>query len=432
MLSGVRPRDTSQLDAANRAGTSRAMRAVVSVAGGLIVLPGLDRRIWLLTFVRFVVTAGFAVVMPFLAMHLAVDRHVPLLSIGALWAISSGVSAALQWVAGHLADRLGRQRVLLTGMFLRSINLALLGYAVDSHASFTVIGIFAVLNGALRAFYDPIAWAIVAALSRGEDRVAAFSVHRIGSSLGWVAGPLLATIASEAHYGTMFYVCAPLTLLAPVAAIFIGEIESGEARRAPSPVDALAFLSDPRFVRFLFATFAFFLLQTQMYHMLSVYAAKHLGLTRGEVGSLFTINAVLVVLLQLPTVRIIAHLGHVRTLVIGSVTYAIAFIACGLATGYIGLVAAVALITLCEILTAPAQQARMTHLAPGDRLGGYSGAFGLFQGAAQALGPVLGIFLLETLDPRGAWFALAFFGPIAAWLYRTPEKSRPDPSHAKA
>jgi MFS family permease len=429
MLSAVKPLNGDERDAANTASTSRAMKAVVSIAGGLIVLPGLDRRIWTLTFVRFVVTAGFAVVMPFLAMHLAVDRHVPLLRIGALWAISSGVSAALQWVAGHLADRLGRQRVLVSGMVLRSINLALLGYAVGNHASFVVIGVLAVCNGALRAFYDPIAWAIVADVSPREDRVAAFSVHRIGSSLGWVAGPLFATIASDAQYGTMFYVCAPLTLLAPIAALFIGNTEKVETRRAPGPFDALAFVSDPQFVRFLFATFAFFLLQTQMYHLLSVYAAKHIGLSRGQVGSLFTINAVLVVLLQLPTVRIIAYLGHVRTLVIGSVTYAAAFIACGLATGYAGLVTAVVLITLCEILTAPAQHARMTRLAPSDRLGGYSGAFGLFQGAAQALGPVLGVFLLEAVSPRGAWFALAFFGPIAAWLYRAPEKGPVESSH---
>ena len=34
--------------------------------------PALDRRIWILAAARVIVTAGFAAVMPFLAMHLAV------------------------------------------------------------------------------------------------------------------------------------------------------------------------------------------------------------------------------------------------------------------------------------------------------------------------------------------------------------------------
>jgi hypothetical protein len=37
----------------------------------------LDRRVWVLAVARLVVTAGYSMVMPFLAMHLAVERHVP-------------------------------------------------------------------------------------------------------------------------------------------------------------------------------------------------------------------------------------------------------------------------------------------------------------------------------------------------------------------
>ena len=90
----------------------------------------LDRRIWLLAVARFVVTAGFAAVMPFLAIHLAVERHFPILRIGLLWTVVGLVSASMQWVAGQVTDRLGRRRVLLAAMVLRSVNLAALGWAI--------------------------------------------------------------------------------------------------------------------------------------------------------------------------------------------------------------------------------------------------------------------------------------------------------------
>lgn len=385
----------------------------------VLQIPDLDVRIWLLAAVRFVVTAGFAVVMPFLAMHLAVDRGVSVLRIGGLWAMSSAGCAAMQWLAGHLADRLGRRPVLVMGMFVRSVNLAALGYAIGQNASFPVIGLLAVSNGALRGFYDPVAWAVVASLCAREERVAAFSLHRVGSSLGWVAGPLVATLAASANFSTLFYIAAPFTLLAPALALFIPETRPERPRQTPKVFDMLAFAGDAVFLRFLVASLAYFMLQTQMYHMLSVFAAKYLHLGRAQVGTLFTLNAILVVLLQLPAVRLISRWGQRKALVIGSLGYLISFAACGLAWNHLSLLACVALITLCEILTAPAQQARVTALAPPDQVSRYTGAFGLFQGAAQTVGPVLGVFLLETVSPRGAWFALATLGLAAALLYRT-------------
>ena len=396
----------------------------------VIQIPALDARIWLLAAVRFVVTAGFAVVMPFLAMHLVVDRGISVLRIGGLWAMSSAGCAAMQWIAGHLADRIGRRPVLVAGMIVRSANLALLGYAIGQSASFGVIGFLAILNGALRGFYDPVAWAVVASLASREERVAAFSLHRVGSSLGWVAGPLVATLAASAEFSTLFYVCAPFTLLAPLLAMFIPETRPEQPRKTPSLFDILAFGGDPIFVRFLFASFAYFMLQTQMYHMMSVYAAKYVGLGRAQVGTLFTLNAILVVVLQLPAVQWIRKLGTAKTLVFGSLGYMVAFAACGLAFNHVSLLACVGLITLCEIMTAPAQQAQVTALAPPDKVARYTGIFGLFQGAAQTIGPVLGVFLLETVSPRGAWFVLATLGVAAALLYRTAKvgtKTLPPP-----
>jgi MFS family permease len=184
-----------------------------AVAPLLLSFPDLDRRVWVLAVARLIVTAGFSAVMPFLAMHLAVERGVPLLRIGALWTVVGLSGAAMQWVAGRVAETIGQRPILITAMVVRSVNLALLGYAINAHAPFWVIGALCVVNGASRAFYDPIASAVVAQLSSADERVAAFSLHRVGSSLGWAAGPLLATMASDVPYGILFYIGAPLTLI---------------------------------------------------------------------------------------------------------------------------------------------------------------------------------------------------------------------------
>jgi MFS family permease len=380
--------------------------------------PRLDRRIWLLTAARFVVTAGFAAVMPFLAIHLAVERHIPILRIGILWTTVGFVSATMQWVAGQITDRLGRRRVLLAAMVLRSINLAALGWAIGAHASLPVIGFFCIVNGAMRAFYDPAAAAVVASLSTRDDRVTAFSLHRVGSSLGWAAGPLCVTFASEAAYSAIFYIAAPITLLAAGAVALIPETGPLETGRKARLGDIGRYLRDRRFARFLLATLPFFVLQTQMYHILPIYAAKHLGLDRTQVGSLFVANGILVVLLQLPAVQIIQRIGTAGALVAGSFGYVLAYCGVGLASGYLSLLLCVLLASLCEIVAVPAHQARLTGLAPMDQVAGYAGLGGLVQGLAQTSGPIIGSALIDLLPPAMGWGVLAVFGIVAAFGFR--------------
>jgi MFS family permease len=380
--------------------------------------PELDRRIWVLAATRFVVTAGFAAVMPFLALHLAVDRHFAILRIGFLWTAVGLVSASMQWLAGQITDRLGRRRVLLVAMVVRSVNLALLGWAIGTRASFATIGALCILNGAMRAFYDPAASALVAALCSRDKRVAAFSLHRVGSSLGWAAGPLAITFAPEAAYSTIFYVAAPITLVAAVAVARLPE--TGTVLRRPRLrwSQLAEFRQDRKFVRFLMATLPFFVLQTQMYHMLPLYSAKYLGLDRTQVGSLFVVNGILVVLVQLPAVGFIRRVGTAGALVVGSLGYVVAFMGVGLATGYLSLLSCVVLATLCEIAAVPAHQARTTALAPIDNVAGYVGLGGLVQGLAQTCGPIVGSCLIELASPTLGWMLMALLGVAAAAGFR--------------
>jgi MFS family permease len=404
----------------------RRVTIPAAIAPLLLEFPDLDMRIWVLAIARVIVTASFALVMPFLAMHLAVERHVSVLQIGYLWTVVGLVSALVQWLAGQLAGRTGYRRLLLSTMLLRSVNLAALGYAIGARAGFPVIGALCVVNGAMRALYDPVASAYVTAISGPKERVAAFSLFRVGSSLGWALGPLAATLASGLSYSTLFYASAPLTVLAALAVSRIGDPPKGETTSTPTSKarlrDLVSFRHDATFVRFLWATFVFYVMQTQMYHIMAIYAAKYVGLDRAQVATLFTLNGIMVVLIQLPAVRFIRKVGMRKALVAGSLGYFLSYAVCGFANGYFPLVACVALATLCEIFAVPAQQSAVTGMAPPGRVATYAGLFGVAQGAAQTIGPMLGTLLIELLDPHLAWLLLASLGVIAAWGYR-PRKS---------
>jgi predicted MFS family arabinose efflux permease len=385
----------------------------------------LDRRVWFLAFARLVVMFGFFMVLPFLGVHLTVERGVPAVLVGLIWTVAGVAGAATQWLAGELCDRVGRRPLMLSAMMLRAGNLAGLGYAIAADSSLWLIGGLVVANNMLRAFFDPVANALVADLVPAEQRVAAYSLQRVGINIGTAAGPALAgTLASRfgVSYAHLFYGSVPFTLL---AAFLVARIEMPRAETLPHPPswrELLAFRGDRPFVRFLLATVAFYLLQAQIYQTLSIYAARVLKLNLAQIGTFFTVNGLLVVFLQLPAVAFIRRVGTRGALVVGCLGYAASYAAVGLTRGYASILVCVACVTLAEIITAPAQQTTVTTLAPLGRVGAYSGLYGLCQIMGQAGGPLVGTAALDVLPPRAAWFLLALFGVAAAATYRTTDR----------
>ena len=385
----------------------------------------LDRRIFILAAARLVVTLGFAAVLPYLGVTLHEERGVPAHVIGMIWTAAGLAGAAMQWVAGEVADRVGRRPVLLGAMVLRTANLTALGYEILHRGSIGAIATLCILNGVLRAFFDPVASAMVADLAHGERRIAAFSLQRIGVNIGWALGTMALGFTRALHvsFGELFYVSAAVTVLAAAAASAISETSGsgGGTTSVRTPfrfADLVAHRHDRRFMRFLLATLFFFLLQAQLYATLSLYAADHLHLGLVEVSHFYTENGWMVVVLQLPAFYCIRRVRTHGVLVAGALAYALGYALCGLATSELHLLGCVALVTLAEILSAPAQQAAATSMAPAKRIGAYAGLFGLAQALGQSLGPLAGTSLLDILPDRLTWPLLAMFGVAAALLYR--------------
>ena len=391
----------------------------------------LDRRIFILALARLIVTLGFAAVLPYLGVTLHQERGVPAHTVGLIWTVAGLIGATMQWVAGEVTDRVGRRRVLLGAMVLRTLNLAALGYEILHQGPVMVIAALIVLNAVLRAFFDPVASAMVADLTTGESRIAAFSLQRIGVNIGWVAGTSSLALTAVFHipFGQLFYASAVVTLVATVAAATISETGTHH-RREPRPMrlsDLTHYRHDHRFMVFLLGTFFFFLLQAQLYATLSLYAANHLHLGLVSISHLYSLNGLMVVLLQIPAFHFIRRTGTQRVLVIGACAYALSYALCGAATREGHLLICVGAITIAEIITAPAQQAAATGMAPAQRMGAYAGMFGLAQSLGQSLGPLVGTTLLDALPDRLTWPLLALFGITAALLYRRDH--RPAPAH---
>lgn len=162
-------------------------------------------------------------------------------AIGATGAAYTAGMVAFFLVAGIVADRVGRRRVMLLGDALRAVVLATIGALALGHAlTLELLVALVFVQGAGDALYLPASHALVSDILPAEELMAAngfeFSLRPL---VGRIVGPLVgAGIVAAVGAGAGFLVDAATFAIsfACVAAIRVRETVHGGEQR-PSPLD---------------------------------------------------------------------------------------------------------------------------------------------------------------------------------------------------
>ncbi|HTE52202.1 MAG TPA: MFS transporter [Kofleriaceae bacterium] len=390
---------------------------------------GLDRRIWTLAVVRAVNTMGLSLVMAFMGLYLVTQRGVSGAGYGGIYFVANVCQALANSYTGHLSDRVGRRRLMVAALASRGAVIALLGGLVLARAPIAVLAVVLVVSASLRGGFEPVASAVVADVAPADKRVAAFGLQRMGVNVGWLIGPSLGgLLASQIDFGFIFFVAVPPILISSVVVARMSEprVESAAARAASEslmPTPAALSETSPRprgeITLLLVGAMLFSVVQVQLFSTFSIYAKSEVGLPEQQIGLLYAVNGLAVVLLQVPAVALISRFSHERALVAGPLIYVFAFLGMGLATGPFTLGAAVLLTTIGEVVVAPAQQATVAELGDPTRLGRAYGVFGTMQMLGVALAPLAGGLAYDHLRDRPLlmWGCLAALPALLIGVY---------------
>jgi MFS family permease len=387
----------------------------------------LDRRIWVLAAVRAVNTMGLALVMAFMAIYLVDRRGASGSLYGLIYLVANLCQSLAQGYAGELSDRTGRRALMTASLVIRAAVLCGLGVQVLHDAPIWSIALTLVVSATLRGGFEPVAYALAADVARPGERVATFGLQRMGTNLGWAIGPAMGGFLSLVMpYGQVFFVAAAVILVAaiPVARLVdpIHERGGGDPDAKVSLREALAeSLARPDAAVLLGCAFLWALVHVQLFSTMSIYAASELELSNGDIGLIYTVNGIAVLLLQIPAVGLIQRGGFATALVGGSLLYMVAFVGVGAAAGFVGLAVAVLLITCGEVLVAPAHQAAAAEVGDPRRMGRAFGLLGTMQMLGVSVAPLIGGVIYDHLRHHhlAMWSALAVFAALMAAGYAT-------------
>ncbi len=393
---------------------------------------GFDKRIYILGFGWLVTAIGFAMVIPFLSIYFHQEMGMTMSAIGLFFGVTAVLRAIPQPMAGWLSDKFGRVRLMGWSQVLRALTFAGVAYAMYKGAGFWTIGSIIGLNYIFGSVLHPAANAMVADIVKKEERVPAFAFLRITGNLGWAIGPAMGGFIAHVSYASLFFVSGLLALLSGlVFMVFLRDV------KARQPVDTNSFkfsdIFNVRKDRLLFQhcliSFILFLAVAQFISTLSVYSTDVIGVNKAELGTLYAINGLIVVIFQFFISAAFRKWKLTNQLVLGAINYAIIYFLLVFAGNMSHLVIFIIVMTFGEMIVSPPSVTIVANLSPAGSYGRYMGVFGMFQMAGWSLGPTLGgkLFDLFGYNTSHLWFVISGMSLIAAILYmRLGRKLDPD------
>jgi predicted MFS family arabinose efflux permease len=359
---------------------------------------------------RAINTAGMSLVMSFLAVHVVTDRGYDAWMYGACALLANVAQSMTAAWAGELSDRIGRRALITGSLMVRSGVILLLGVQILYEAPLWSLALNFVASSALRGCFEPVAYALVSDVVRPEQRIAAFGVQRMGTNAGWAFGPALGGLLAQwMPYGRVFFISAAGLLVAAWITLDVPESRRGaEHLERVRLRDALRdALHEPVLLTLLIGSFLFSLIHTQMFSTLAIYGSEVLALSKRDIGLLYMVNGVGVVLLQFSAIRVIERIGLHRALILSALGYVVGDLLFGAAVGYWTAALAIAAVTVSEVVFAPAHQTAAAEISDPERRGRTFGVVAFAQNLGVACAPLLGGVLLDTLEPRYLWVVIA-------------------------
>jgi len=399
-----------------------------------------DRRLFHLFIGRVLSSTGFSVTLPFLSLYLHDTRGIPMTAIGGMFFLSALAGASAQLFGGEWADRYGRKSILVIAQAGRSVVFLAMGAAALFHAGFGVFVVLSCVSAFFGRLYEPPSGAMIADITVGDQRKEAFGILRIGSNVGFAVGPAIGGFLAALSYATLFF-CSALILVvsALLLAFRIRESLPRDRRRGHEagigddlPPRAarkyvrdrlrhgldiesiLATLRDHRFLRHSLACLLFFTVMGQLMATFSVFAVDWAGLSKLQLGWIYSLNGTMVTLLQFPVVRFLSPYRMTTSLIAGSVILSGGYVMMGFVGGMGPLAVAMAIVTIGEIIATPAAMNLSASFATEETRGRYMGVHGLFSSFGWSLGPLIGGILLDGAHGV-AWIPWSVIGLLGAF-----------------
>lgn len=388
-------------------------------------LGALPRDVWIIFTANLINRAG-TMVLPFLVLYLT--RSLGFSAGRAASVVTAyGIGSLIVGpISGRLSDRMGPIAILEGSLFLSGLLVMLIPLAGGYVSILLLVFAWATTAEAFR----PASMSLLTGLAGPGHSRLAVSVMRLAINLGLSVGPAVGGFLAMYSFPALFIVDGITSLLAglvlvlsqgrrpvaepasPVATTTAGALEGAGA----TSIGRLGMLSDRRLIYFLLALLPAIMVFFQLQTAVPLYIVHYLRMPEAAYGLMFTLNTMMVILIEVPLSSATSHWPHRMTLPLGAFLVGAGFGSMGLARTYLGLAVSVVIWTFGEMILLPTASAYVVDISPSARRGEYLGLYTMSFSLAFTVAPWLGATALEALGPGVLWGCAFALGCLSAAL----------------
>ena len=377
-----------------------------------------SKNFWLLMVASFIDMLGGSLIFPFFSLYLTQKFNVGMTEVGTMflvWALTSGIIG--NTIGGALADKFGRKANIIFGLIASAASALLMVLINEIVVFYVVIG----LIGIFEDIGGPARKAMVADLVPEELLGDAYGIFRIVFNLAAAIAPAIGGFMATRSFEILFFADVIISLAVAIFVFFFlpetkPKLKSGlnaESSLAQTFKGYQRIFKDKLYMGFLLATSFSTLMYFNMNSSMSVYLVNHRGITAEQFGYILSINAGMVVVLQIFFTRITSKWKSMLAIAVGNLLYVIGFTMYGFFNSYFFYIVAMVIITIGEMIYSPKEQMIAANLAPDDMRARYMAVHSFAWIIPIAIGPLGAGFIMDNLNPRFVWYAAGVMGLIA-------------------
>jgi len=350
---------------------------------------------------------GFVV--PLLTIYLITVRHISVSDAGGVVAVYGAGAIAASLTGGHLSDRLGRKITLVMSLFGGAIALSVLAVARSLPAITAMVGVV----GLVTELYRPAVSAIVADVVPPAQRVQAYGLLHWVINIGFAFAAMVGGLLAEVDFTMLFIAdAATMAIYGVIVLVAVPETRPAVTPRVAGHRPSRSWWLDRQYVVYVALTLGMALIACQL-PTLSAHMTWQ-GFTPAAFGGVIAVNGILIILLQPALSRWSAGRDPTRLVTAAALLYGVGYAMHGLATSIALHVAAVMVWTVGEILESPTRSSVVATMAPADARGRYQGGIAMTFGAAQLIGPKVGMWTWQHAGPAALWASCLGLGILVA------------------
>ena len=380
------------------------------------------RQYWLMILGIVISTAGGGMVWPFMLIYAGGKLGLPLSAVASLISINAGVGLFASFLAGTLADRIGRKIVMVSSLVMMGVAYLLLINA-ETYLQFALL---MGLVGLSNPLYQVGADAMLADMIPAQQRTDAYAINRIAYNAAFGIGPAIGGFLASTSYALAFYGASAGFFIYAIIWFFFayetldtsiseektsalaGQVQvQKEAARSDGYIHVF---KDKSYMAFVTLFAVGMIAPSILWILLPVYTKSNFNLPEALYGWIPTTNAFMCVFLQYTVSNQTRKFKTLPVASVGMLVYALGAGSVALMTGFTGFWLSMVILTLGELILIPTASKYVADIAPEDLRGRYMSLYWFGWGVSRTLAPLIGGYLNDNISPRSIWIGGLLFG----------------------